>query len=83
MNLIALDLPDDVSDWPRWLEYQLVDIRLRDLVQQLEAIQGSPNQPMTLDTVLADKGEAVLLHGSESPTTSMVEHKAGLLSMLL
>ena len=51
MNLIALDLPDNASDWPPWLESQLVGLHLRDLVQQLELIAG-PNMG-TVET-LAD-----------------------------
>ena len=63
MNLIALDLPDEIIDWTPWLEQHLVGVHLRDLVQQLEAIQATPNQPMKLDTVLANNLDAVLLNG--------------------
>jgi len=63
MNLIALELPDVITDWPAWLESHLVGVHLRDLVQQLEVIQGTPYQPMTLDAALANKRDSVLLNG--------------------
>ncbi len=41
----------------------MVGVHLRELVQQLEAIQGTPFQPMKLDAVLASKRDSVLQNG--------------------
>lgn len=41
MNLTATELPDEIRDWPAWLESQVVGSQLRFLVGQLETISGS------------------------------------------
>jgi hypothetical protein len=40
MNPVALDLPEDKSQWPAWFEHQLVGPDLRLLVRQLEIHAG-------------------------------------------
>jgi len=40
MNPVALELPEDKSQWPAWFEHQLVGSDLRLLVRQLELLAG-------------------------------------------
>lgn len=40
MNPVALDLPEDKSQWPAWFEHQLVGSELRLLVRELELLGG-------------------------------------------
>jgi hypothetical protein len=73
MNLIALELPEDKSKWPRWFETQLVGPELRSLVRQLELLAGKPSSladektwDERLNAQFAEKLPAILSRGLSS-----------------
>jgi hypothetical protein len=70
MRLIALEIPDDATDLPGWLEDRLVGLDLSALVAELEAVHGrgagSAGPPLSIDTILGKEREAVLAHGLAS-----------------
>jgi hypothetical protein len=45
MKLISLDIPPEPSEWPAWLEQQLVGPDLGDLVLQLQELAGASAEP--------------------------------------
>lgn len=47
MTTIALELPENISQWPAWLEKQIVGTQLRQLVMQLEVIAGTKAKQTT------------------------------------
>lgn len=64
MNIIALDLPTDPQAWPGWLEQQLVGLELRDLVEQLEILQGGPEADVPkLEQVMGEQWDRVRSDG--------------------
>ena len=86
MTLIALELPDEIRDWPTWLENQLVGLQLRELVQQIELIGGELDEPLpAIDSVLGDRRQAVLDEGltvlDESQLRAVVRHPRLLLTL--
>jgi hypothetical protein len=64
MSLIALEIPDNQSELPGWLERQLVSLELASLVADLEAVHGN-REPVgvPIDGVLGEYREAALEHG--------------------
>jgi hypothetical protein len=64
MRLIALEIPDDPSALPGWLERQMTGLDLGALVAELEAVHGPrPAEPGALDRVLGDRRSEVLERG--------------------
>jgi hypothetical protein len=62
MKLVALDLPDDPTELPGWLERQLVGLDLAEL----EAVHGTGvhvKSPHSLDELLGDRRDAVMARG--------------------
>jgi len=64
MRLITLDIPDDSSGLPSWLDRHLVGLDLAALVAELEAVHGPAMvPPVSLDQVLVARRDAILEQG--------------------
>jgi hypothetical protein len=63
MRVIALEIPDEPSELPAWLERQLVGSRLGRLVAELEAVHGVDDRGDRLDDLLGDHRDAVRQRG--------------------
>lgn len=86
MSILALELPDEISDWPPWLERQLVGVRLRELIQQLEMIGGVDDQTtQSLDATIGDRRSELLSRGllalDESQLRMLVRHPRLLIAL--
>ena len=69
MRVIALEIPDDPSALPGWIERQLVGLDLAPLVAELEVVHGAPppgGPAETLDGLLGDRRGALLERGLSS-----------------
>ncbi len=60
MSLTALEIPENISDWPTWLERHIVTGDLRSLVMQLEVISDSPQQSNGESPVVGEDWESRL-----------------------
>lgn len=74
MSFLVLDIPDQDSELPAWLERELVGLHLADLIAGLEVFQGEPRHDMELDTALEGNLEAVLEHGLGALTDQQVRN---------
>jgi hypothetical protein len=64
MKLLALTLPDDPAEQPRWLEQRLVSLQLRRFVREWEKILGGSTPPRrSLNDLLGSQREGVLNQG--------------------
>ena len=78
MKLPSLALPDDIANWPDWLDQLLLSDHLGDFVLEHEAIVGvNPSQAL-LAEVLEGNEQAILATGfraaSESQMRSLISH---------
>lgn len=85
MSPVLLELPNDVADWPVWLERQLVGLRLAEFVDELELISGAKGAGPALDEVLDRQAPQVLARGlsvlSEVQTRTLLQHPRLLLDL--
>ena len=63
MKLIALEIPDEATALPGWLEQHLVGADLGALVAELEAVHGPVAKALPLDQVLGRHRDHVLARG--------------------
>jgi hypothetical protein len=63
MKLIAIEIPDEATALPGWLEQHLVGADLGTLVAELEAVHGPVAKVLPLDQVLGRHREDVLARG--------------------
>jgi hypothetical protein len=61
--LPALCLPDERSEWPVWLEQQLMGFNLPKLCKQLVTLGGKHPPQLTLSELLGNQCDAVLQQG--------------------
>lgn len=78
MGLRLSMLPDDVNDWPEWLESEIVGPRLNDLVCELEVLfsgrgdESPSSAEATLEQVLGDVLDSVIDAGlSKAPPETL------------
>lgn len=70
-NLLpALCLPDDRSDWPTWLEQQLMGFNLPKLCKQLVTLGGKHPPQLTLSELLGNQRDPVLQQGLCGPLSA-------------
>ncbi|HZZ71319.1 MAG TPA: hypothetical protein VFE24_03645 [Pirellulales bacterium] len=86
MNLVALDIPDEPTDLPLWLERRLVGLDLAALVAELSAVHGPAAGPEpSLAKVLGDRRAAVLSDGltvlPDEALQQLLRHPALLLDL--
>jgi hypothetical protein len=68
VNLLpALCLPDDRSEWPAWLEQQLMGYNLTTLCRQLVTLGGKHPPQLTLSELLGNQRDTVLEQGLSVP----------------
>jgi hypothetical protein len=65
--LPALCLPDDRSEWPTWLEQQLMGYNLTKLCKQLVTLGGKHPPQFTLRELLGIQRDSVLQQGLKGP----------------
>ena len=63
----CFELPDEVADWPPWLDRQLVSDELGQLAAEF-AIAGEsrPEEPPSLDALIGDNRQPMLQRGTEA-----------------
>jgi hypothetical protein len=66
MTLHIADIPEEVTDLPRWLDGHLVGPDLGNLAAELSAIHDTSSAPPSLDAVLADQRRSVLSEGLQA-----------------
>jgi hypothetical protein len=85
MTPVILELPNDVADWPKWLERQLVGLRLSEFVEELELIAGPQAAPPPLDALLGAQASQVLARGlsalNEAQLRALLKHPRLLLEL--
>ncbi|MEZ6130831.1 MAG: hypothetical protein R3C59_19345 [Planctomycetaceae bacterium] len=55
MSITLTTIPEQTADWPKWLDRQLMEFRLSDLVDELNLINPLDNRsPLSLDKVITD-----------------------------
>jgi hypothetical protein len=70
-NLLpALCLPDDRSDWPTWLEQQVMGYNLPKLCKQLVTLGGKHPPQLTLSELLGNQRDPVLQQGLGGPLSA-------------
>jgi len=55
MKAVVTEIPDEVSDWPSWLEQQIAGLSLFDLVVGLKATSEPSNNSTTLQRVCGEQ----------------------------
>lgn len=63
MNLLSLDIPDEVSALPQWLEAHLIGHELGQLAAELSAVAGPARERSRLDDILGGHRQQVLEEG--------------------
>ena len=85
MGLRSLDIPERNDDLASWLERELVDLHLLDLVAGLEVFRSRAGVAPTLDDLLGDRTDAVLTSGLSALTTeqlrALLQHPRRLLDL--
>jgi len=66
MSITLTTIPEQAADWPKWLDQQLMELRLSDLVDELNLINPPDNRSaVSLDQVITDsQREQVLQSGT-------------------
>jgi len=72
MSVRILQIPDDVADWPDWLERELVGIHLYDLVEELEITSRKERKAKSLDETLGESRHEVLQRGLSALTPNQL-----------
>lgn len=72
MSVRMLQIPDQVADWPDWLERELVGFHLYDLVRELEITSRKESKSNSLDETLGESRQEVLQRGLKILTSSQL-----------
>lgn len=75
MSITLLTIPESSADWPAWLDRQLMEFRLLDLIEELQLLKSEPNSepnaaanqtPVTLANVVDTDQQARVLESGTS-----------------
>lgn len=73
MGLRSLDIPERNDELASWLERELLDVHLLELVAGLEAFRSAPAEAPAIEDLLGDECEAVLTSGLSALTTAQLQ----------